>query len=95
MRNLLAFVGGAVLTFAGVGWYLDWYKIKSDPALSGHQNVNIDLNRAKIIQDVNKGIHKSEEKLQGVLDKDSTPPDASEKQTVQFAPATAPEPPRD
>jgi hypothetical protein len=70
MRNLLALVGGAVVIFAGVGWYLDWYKIKSDPAPAGHQNVNIDFNRVKIAEDVNKGIQKSEQKLQNVLDKE-------------------------
>ena len=35
MKNLLAFLGGAIVTFAGVGWYLDWYKIKSSPGLRG------------------------------------------------------------
>jgi hypothetical protein len=55
MRNLLALLAAAVLTFAGIGWYLGWYQIKStDAALSGHQNVNIDINGAKILSDVEK-----------------------------------------
>ena len=66
MRNLCAFIGAAILTFAGLGWYLDWYKVKSDPAPAGHHNVNIDINREKITEDVQKG----EEKLQGVLEKE-------------------------
>ena len=70
MRNLLAFFAAALITFLGVGWYLDWYKIKKDPAPPGHHNVHIDINGAKIVDDVHKGVQKGEEKLQGVLDKD-------------------------
>ena len=70
MRNLLAFVGAAVVTFAVVGWYLDWYKVKSEPVSAGHQSVNIDLNRVKIADDVHNGIQKGEETLHGVLEKE-------------------------
>jgi hypothetical protein len=69
MRNLLAFVAAAILTFVCVGWYLDWYRVKSSPAPSGHQQLNIDLNRAKIAEDVHKGVQRGEEKLQDVLEK--------------------------
>jgi hypothetical protein len=72
MRNLLALFAFALLTFVAVGWYLDWYKIKADPAPAGHQNVTIDFNRDKIADDVQKGVKKSEEKLQGVLEKEGT-----------------------
>jgi hypothetical protein len=74
MRNLLAFLAAAILTFAGVGWYLDWYRIKSTPAPSGHHQLNIDVNRNKIIEDVHKGVQKGEEKLQDLFDGE-TPPD--------------------
>jgi hypothetical protein len=70
MRNLLAFSAAAALTFAGVGWYLGWYKVNSDSAPSGHRKVNIDFNSVKIVDDVEKGVQKGEEKLQGVLEKD-------------------------
>jgi hypothetical protein len=63
MRNLLAFLAAAILTFAGVGWYLDWYRIRSTEAPSGHHQLNIDVNRNKIIEDVHKGVQKAEEKL--------------------------------
>ena len=69
MRNLLALVAAATLTFVGLGWYLDWYKIRSDPGPAGHRNVNIDLNSPKIIEDVHKGVQRGEEKLQNVLEK--------------------------
>ena len=35
-----------MLAFAGLGWYLDWYKIHSEPAGEGHRHVNIDFNQA-------------------------------------------------
>lgn len=68
MRNLLAFLATAALTFAGLGWYLDWYKIQATPSTTGHQNISIDINGKKITEDVHKGVQKGEEKLQKVLD---------------------------
>ena len=65
MRNLLALLGAAVVAFAAVGWYLDWYHIKSTPGTNaGHQNVSVDINSAKILQDGQKGVKKIEAKLQ-------------------------------
>lgn len=66
MRNLLALFALLLLLFVGVGWFLDWYQVKSDPAPTGHQNVNIDINSTKIIADVHKGIQKIEEKKQAL-----------------------------
>jgi hypothetical protein len=54
MRNLLAFLAAALLTFAGLGWYLDWYTISSTQA-SGHRQVNINFNTSKIGEDFEKG----------------------------------------
>jgi hypothetical protein len=79
MRNLFAFFGAALLTFVGLGWYLDWYKIKNDPAPAGHHSVNIDINGVKVEEDVYKGVQKAEEKLQHVLDKEKTPPEDKPK----------------
>jgi len=69
MRNLLAFLGAAILTFAFVGWYLDWYRIKSSSSQPGHQELNINLNRAKIVADVQKGVQKGEERIQDFLER--------------------------
>jgi hypothetical protein len=52
MRNLLALVGAAVLTFGGVGWYIGWYRLQpSSPLTPGHQSVNIDIDGRKIRAD--------------------------------------------
>jgi hypothetical protein len=70
MRNLLAFAAAAALTFGGVGWYLDWFHVRSGPVTSdGHQNVNIDINGPKIARDVHKGVEVGEKKLQQIVDK--------------------------
>jgi hypothetical protein len=54
MRNLLAFTAAAALTIAGLGWYLGWYKIHATPATNGHRNVNIDIDTAKIGDDIGR-----------------------------------------
>ncbi len=55
MKNLLAFLGAAVLVFAGVGVYLNWFHIARGPAVAGHKAFNIDLNTDKIESDAQKG----------------------------------------
>lgn len=72
MRNLLAFFAAAFLTFAAVGWYLDWYEIRTGPAaLAGHRTVNIDINGGKIVQDVNHGVQKGAQRIQDRFEKHS------------------------
>ncbi|HZV04936.1 MAG TPA: hypothetical protein VE999_07630 [Gemmataceae bacterium] len=66
MRNMLALFGAALLTLVGVGWYLGWYKVRSQPAsVPGQHSVNIDINTNKISND----LHQGEQKLQQWLDK--------------------------
>jgi len=66
MRNMLALFGAALLTVVGVGWYLGWYKVRSQPAsVPGQTSVNIDINTNKISQDLQQG----EQKLQQWLEK--------------------------
>jgi hypothetical protein len=64
MRNILAFVAAVTLTVGGLGWYLDWYRIRSRPAPTGQRSLTIDINTAKIGAD----IHKGEQSLQKVLE---------------------------
>lgn len=68
MRNMLALLALSLLIFAGIGWWLDWYQIRSQTGLTGHQSVNIDINGSKISSDVRKGIQKIEEKKQHLQD---------------------------
>ena len=74
MRNLLAFLSALTLTFFGVGWYLGWYKLHSQPGAEGHRSVTIDINTVKIGADLERG----KQELQEIIEKagkDSTPKD--------------------
>lgn len=69
MRNLLALVGAAVLTFAAAGWYLGWYTLQ--PAVggtSGHQSVNIDLDAKKMNADLKTGEKDAKKVLDRVIE---------------------------
>jgi hypothetical protein len=65
MKNLLAFLAAAVLMFAGVGWYLDWFHILSGPTDTDHYSVKLDFDAKKIKDDVRKG----EETAAAVIEK--------------------------
>lgn len=54
MKNLLALVGLVVVVVAGAGWYLDWYKLGTEPTGSGHTKTEIDWNTDKIKEDGKK-----------------------------------------
>ncbi|HVS39200.1 MAG TPA: hypothetical protein VMS17_26825 [Gemmataceae bacterium] len=76
MKNLLAFLGAAVLVFVGVGLYLNWFHIRPGQADAGHKAFNIDLNTKKIESDAEKGgekavdlIHEVEAKAKAEADK--------------------------
>jgi hypothetical protein len=66
MRNMLALFGAALLTVVGVGWYLGWYKVSSQPAsVPGQHSVKIDIKTDKINTDLQTG----ERKIQQMLEK--------------------------
>ncbi len=60
MRNVLALLGAATVTFLAVGWYLGWYKVDSTPHV-GHQSVHVEINPDKITKDVSKGLERGAE----------------------------------
>jgi hypothetical protein len=60
MRNLLAFLAALTLTVLGVGWYLDWYHVRTNPSSQGKKSVTVDINTRKISED----IQKAEQQLQ-------------------------------
>jgi len=72
MRNLLALLAAAVLVFAGVGWYLNWFKVQSVSEAFGHRSVNIDIDSHKISDD----LHKGEAKVQQAIEKEQHKGDA-------------------
>ena len=58
MRNILALLGFALLTFAAAGWYLDWYKVQSTTTPDGHRHIDIDIHSKKIGDDLHRGSEK-------------------------------------
>src|SRR5262245_35010363 len=75
MRNLLALVGLAVVAFGGVGWYLDWFNIRSTPAPVGPRGLNIDIDTVKIKED----LHRGSVKVQQALEKNKDAAEAKAK----------------
>lgn len=73
MRNTLAFLALVLLLFGGLGWYLDWYRIRRGAGTEpGHTTVSIEIDKNKIAEDVQKGLEKGEAKLQEALEKRQT-----------------------
>ena len=58
MKNILALVGLVIVLFAGLGWYLGWYKVATEPAADGHRKINVDLDTKKITTDIKTGTQK-------------------------------------
>ena len=87
MRNFLAFLGAAILTLLGVGWYLGWYKIERQPSTPGHPRLQVDIDQDKIGKDVKKGA----EKVKDAIDKNTSDPAApADKKPVSGIDPSAP-----
>jgi hypothetical protein len=69
MRNLLALVGAATVTFLAVGWYLGWYQVSSQPSPGGKQSLQVEVNPNKITDDLKKGVEKGGEIVDHLRDK--------------------------
>ena len=51
MKNILALIGLVVVLVAGLGWYLGWYELSTQPGADGHRSINVDVNLKKAIED--------------------------------------------
>ena len=85
MRNTLAMLAAGALGFAGLGWYLGWFHVRSTPASNGHREINIDVDTKKIAEDVNKEIKQGSQKIDEILH-----PKGSTQQTVVPGGVTVP-----
>jgi hypothetical protein len=71
MRSLFAFLGGALVAFLAIGYYCNWYSIKTEPgAEAGHTRIGIDINGKKVKDDVEHGVQAGTESLQKLVNKD-------------------------
>ena len=52
MRNTLAFLAAAAIALGAVGYYLDWFSVRSVASRGGHRTYTVDVNTEKIEEDV-------------------------------------------
>lgn len=64
MRNMLALFALVLLTTLGVGWYLDWYRIRPVPAPDGQKTLTVDINTRKIGQDLQRAEQAVQQRLE-------------------------------
>jgi hypothetical protein len=83
MRNMLAFLAAMALTVAAVGWYLDWYRVRTTPAPSGQRSVTVDINTEKIGDDFHKAEQKIQQKLAEKIEKANAEKKAREAQATE------------
>ena len=55
MRNTLALIGALVVGFAGVGWYLGWYKLNVAKTTDGNLRVETNVDTSKVVKDTEAG----------------------------------------
>jgi hypothetical protein len=55
MKNLLTMAATGLVIFAGLGWYLDWYKVARTSNPDGTKRIVIDVNTKRIEGDIEKG----------------------------------------
>src|SRR5262245_39724561 len=48
MRNILALIGLVVVVFAGVGWYMGWYKLNYSKSTEGTLQIQTDVDTKKV-----------------------------------------------
>ena len=82
MRNLLALLGAAIVTFLVVGYFLDWYHIQAIPGSDGHRQVNIDVNTPKITTDLKQG----EATVEHLIEKNKQGTESQQAPTPNSAP---------
>jgi hypothetical protein len=55
MKNIITMAATGLVIFAGLGWYLDWYKVDRTTTPDGKQHIVIDVNTKRIESDFEKG----------------------------------------
>jgi hypothetical protein len=91
---MLAFVAALVLTIAGVGMYLGWYKIETNSPKVGRRTVNIDFDTEKMGDDLREGgeylLEQGGEKIQEILEKKRKQEESSQPLETPSEPAKQP-----
>jgi hypothetical protein len=70
MKNLLALLGLAIVVFAGLGYYHNWYKIdRSTSPTTGNQQISIEIDAKKVAAGVEEDVEAGADKVQDFLEK--------------------------
>lgn len=56
MRNLLAVIGLLVIGFAGLGWYMGWYKLSFSRKTDGNIQITTDVDTKKVGSDATEAL---------------------------------------
>ena len=56
MRNILATIGGAVVLFLGLGWYLGWYSFAVKPSTTGSVGFEGEVKTDKMKEDAKRAL---------------------------------------
>lgn len=57
MRNILAVIGLLVVGFAGLGWYLGWYKLSVSRGSEGKLQITTDVDTKKVGDDAKEAFN--------------------------------------
>lgn len=78
MKNILALIGLVVVLVIGLGWYLGWFQVQSQPSSDGHRNFNVDVNTKKIIEDEQN----AQKKISGAINNSGSNNDSKGTTTI-------------
>jgi hypothetical protein len=92
MRNLLALIGALVVGFAGVGWYMGWYKLSVSKNPEGHIQIRTDVHTDKVAEDVGKASQQIGSFIGEKLDKSGRDANAAQPGPVGATPGPLTQP---
>lgn len=78
MKNFLAFLAAFALAVVFAGWYLGWFEVSHRPLADGHHAVEIDIDKDKLTDDIQKGseqvLKEGREQIKKLLEKKNQTP---------------------
>ena len=86
MKNLVFLLFLAVLAFAVIGYWQEWFKIEGVPSGEGHRRLQIDINTTKIKSDFDRGAERVQDGISHVKDGAEKAKDAASKIEVPSQP---------
>jgi hypothetical protein len=78
MRNIFAFLGALVLTLLAVGWYENWFQVRTTPGTDGNRNISIDIDSTKVTNDIEEAEHKIQTFVEDEAKKTKAAPPATQ-----------------